>query len=475
MARQSVFAIFCLIAAPASAQTIGLFESQSDIGTLLHPGAAEFDVTANTYTLTSSGDNMWAAEDDFHFVWKKVTGDVMITAEIAFPATTGNAHKKGALMIRRTLDRDSDYVDAAFHLAGLTSIQSRDTKGGITREVQSYISSPKRMRLVKTGNTFFMYVAGEDGVFHLSGGSMLLQLDEPFYIGLAACAHDKDAIEKVIFSNVELTALPPSQGKPILYSTLEAQTSDRRAVWVEQGKIEAPHWSNDGKAIFFTENGRIAKIAAAGKEKPVLVDTGSLSHIDAHTGLSPDGLTLAVSDSAQIYTVPAGGGAPQLLTKQSPSYFAAWAPDGKTILFTGKREGREVTLTIPADGGAENIVAAEGRMENPAFSPDGKYIYFDDVRRGMQQIWRVLADGSQPERATSDNFINSNPQLSPDGRQLALLSQDGADRFVRTMNLATNAIRVMAIFHNVQGTLGAAPWSPDSKSLTYVSFQNAPF
>src|SRR5277367_1973442 len=104
MHMRNVIVVALFLAAPASAQTLGLFEAQTDIGTLLHPGAAEFDDGAKTYTLTSSGDNMWAGEDDFHFVWKKVTGDVMITADITFPTTTGNAHKKGALMIRHTLD-----------------------------------------------------------------------------------------------------------------------------------------------------------------------------------------------------------------------------------------------------------------------------------------------------------------------------------------------------------------------------------
>ncbi len=94
---------------------------------------AQCDAGKKAYTLSSSGDNMWAAEDDFHFVWKKVTGDVTFTADVSFPTPTGNAHKKGALMIRQSLDPDSDYVDAALHLVGLTCLQSRDEKGSITR------------------------------------------------------------------------------------------------------------------------------------------------------------------------------------------------------------------------------------------------------------------------------------------------------------------------------------------------------
>src|SRR5882724_8123933 len=80
------------------------------------------------------------------------------------------------------------------------------------------------------------------------------------------------------------------------------------------------------------------------KSQPEPIDTGNLTHIDAHTGLSPDGLILAVTDHKQIYTLPATGGQVRLLTKQSPSHFAAWWPDGYTILFTGQREGRVVVL-----------------------------------------------------------------------------------------------------------------------------------
>jgi hypothetical protein len=42
--------------------------AQGDVGVVLHPGSVDFDVAKKTCTLTGSGDNMWAAEDDFQFV-----------------------------------------------------------------------------------------------------------------------------------------------------------------------------------------------------------------------------------------------------------------------------------------------------------------------------------------------------------------------------------------------------------------------
>ena len=42
---------------------------------------------------------MWFAEDAFQFVWKKISGDVTLTADISFLTKTGNEHKKAVLML----------------------------------------------------------------------------------------------------------------------------------------------------------------------------------------------------------------------------------------------------------------------------------------------------------------------------------------------------------------------------------------
>ena len=41
---------------------------------------------------------MWFVSDAFQFVWKKVSGDVTIAADIAFPSPGGNAHRKACLL-----------------------------------------------------------------------------------------------------------------------------------------------------------------------------------------------------------------------------------------------------------------------------------------------------------------------------------------------------------------------------------------
>src|SRR5580765_8702309 len=78
----------------AHAQAIGLFEGHQDVGTVLTAGTADYDPATKTYTLTGSGENMWAAADAFHFVWKKVTGDIRLSASITSISEGGDAHRK---------------------------------------------------------------------------------------------------------------------------------------------------------------------------------------------------------------------------------------------------------------------------------------------------------------------------------------------------------------------------------------------
>src|SRR5579872_1980763 len=177
-----VFLMMTLASGTAWAQstTIGIFENQGDVGTVLHPGSVDYDAAAKTYTISGSGENMWLAADAFQFVWKKMSGDVTLTADISFLTKTGNEHKKAALMLRQSLDADSVYVDVALHASGLTSLQFRDEKGAITREIQSNLSAPKRLRIGKRGDYVYMALAAEGGEPKVAGGWLRIPLQGTF-------------------------------------------------------------------------------------------------------------------------------------------------------------------------------------------------------------------------------------------------------------------------------------------------------
>jgi TolB protein len=486
--------VVAVMGSPAWTQSapVGIFEGHIDVGSVLHAGSVDYDASKSTYTISGSGNNMWSTEDDFQFVWKKISGDVTLTADISFLTKTGNEHKKAALILRQNLDADSVYADVALHASGLTSLQFRDEKGVVTREIQSNLSAPKRLRIAKRGDYVYMSLSAEGGDPKVAGGWLRIPLQGTFYVGLGVCSHDKDVVEKAVFSNVELTQPPAAQpGKPVLYSTLETvdiDSTDRRVAYLAQGRFEAPNWTHDGKAFLFNRDGHIERLAVGG-DKPVTIDTGFANRCNNDHGISPDGTQVAISDNSQgdhesqVYIVPIAGGWPLRITQKTPSYWHGWSPEGKTLAFVGQRNGDFDIYAIPAAGGEETrLTTAKGLDDGPEYSPDGKYIYFNSERTGHMQIWRMKPDGSEQEQVFSDDLNHWFPHISPDGKWMVFLTYgadvtghpENKDVMLRLMSLADKKITVLAKLFGGQGTINVPSWSPDSTQVAFVSYMLVP-
>jgi Tol biopolymer transport system component len=395
-------------------------------------------------------------------------------------------------MVRQSLDADSAYVDVALHGSGLTSLQYREEKGAATHEIQENVSAPKRLRIEKRGAYFSTSLAGADNEFHPAGGSTRIPLKEPFYVGIGVCSHDKNVVERAVFSNVELKAAAPgTAAQSTLYSTLEiigVASTDRRVVYMAPERFEAPNWMPDGKNLLFNWTGRMEKIAVTGGT-PQIIDTGFAIRCNNDHGISPDGTQLVISDQSQeehrslVYIVPIGGGTPRHITQKSPSYWHGWSPDGKTLAFVGERNGEFDIYAIPAAGGEETrLTTAKGLDDGPEYSPDGKYIYFNTERTGHMQIWRMRADGSEQEQVTFDDFNNWFPHISPDGQQMVFLTYEASvtghpenkDVMLRLMSLKNKKVIVLAKLFGGQGTMNVPSWSPDGRELAFVSYQLVP-
>ena len=210
--RPAVLAAVCfamLCVSLLAAQPVGIFEDHADVGAVLHPGAAAYDPAIKTYTITGSGENMWFGTDAFQFVWKRTTSnDLTLTANIEFVGESGEPHRKAVLMVRQNLDPQSPYADATLHGNGLTCLQFRPEHGANTDEVQSKTSDPKRVRLVKEGNTFTVWIGSDDGKWTQVAGPVTVPMHGSFYVGLGVCSHDKDKSETAKFTNVQLTEVP---------------------------------------------------------------------------------------------------------------------------------------------------------------------------------------------------------------------------------------------------------------------------
>ena len=115
---------------------IGIFEGQSDIGSALAPGSGIYDAGTKQYTINSAGYNIWYTRDEFRYLWKKMSGDVSLAADIEFPDPDGYGDRKAVLAIRQDLEDDSKEAIAALHGLGMIHLAQRAEKGARVTDME---------------------------------------------------------------------------------------------------------------------------------------------------------------------------------------------------------------------------------------------------------------------------------------------------------------------------------------------------
>jgi TolB protein len=206
--RELLFAL--LFAASAFAQTsnIGAFTNSGDIGAPPIKGSADFDAATGQYKITGSGADIWAKADQFHYVWREMSGNFVVSATAKF-LTDGIGHRKGVIMLRKTPDTDSPFVQLAIHGDGTPSVQFRNTKADNTNTVDFPVEGPGtwRMKLQRQGSTITVWIA-KDGAPLRQLGQTTNQLGSPILVGLGVSSHTVEAVNTVLFSDVTVEQLP---------------------------------------------------------------------------------------------------------------------------------------------------------------------------------------------------------------------------------------------------------------------------
>ena len=182
---------------------IGQFQDSGDVGSPALAGTTGYNPVAQTYALSAGGTNMWANRDEFQFAWRKLSGDFILQAQIAFVGAGVEPHRKAGLIIRSTMEADSTYADAVIHGDGLTSLQFRKTKGAVTEQIESPVKGADVVQIERRGSTYVMSVAKFGQPFTTSQVADL-ELGDDLFVGLALCSHNPAVVERAIFSNVRI-------------------------------------------------------------------------------------------------------------------------------------------------------------------------------------------------------------------------------------------------------------------------------
>ncbi|QQM29004.1 TolB family protein [Martelella lutilitoris] len=261
-------------------------------------------------------------------------------------------------------------------------------------------------------------------------------------------------------------------------------TGEQRVVFQSDDLIEAPNWSPDGRYLMVNSDGLMYRLPLVGAPRLETIDTGFAEQCNNDHGISPDGKTIAVSDKCEfgksaIYTLPASGGAPKLVTRNLPSYWHGWSPDGARFAYCGIRDDVFDIYTIAADGGEETrLTHGEGRNDGPDYSFDGEWIYFNSSRTGLMQIWRIHPDGTGLEQVTFDNAGNWFAHPSPKNDRVILISYEpdvfdhprDKDVRVRVMDPDGGNLTTLFALFGGQGTMNSPNWAPDGAAFAYVRY-----
>ncbi len=483
----------------AAAEPVGQFEHHTDIGPVKHAGGLEYAPDSQHYVISGSGANMWSDQDELHYAWNQMAGDFIVRAQVAFIGEGVDPHRKVGWHVREGLEPDSANVHATVHGDGLTSLQFRSAKGAQTEEYRLKVQGPEAIQLERRGDTFIMSSAKFGEPFHVTQVSHLDFSDE-VYVGLAMSAHDADEVESAQVSNVRI--IRPAADDFVPYQdyigsnleVMDMETGNRRILHRSPVSLQAPNWTHDGQYLIYNSEGLLYKYDLETGQVSEL-NTGFADQNNNDHVLSWSGKEIAISHHAEsedgrstIYTLPlTGSDQPRQITQKGAghSYLHGYSPDDKTLVFTGHRKDKYDIYTVDIATGEETQLTDTATLDDgPEYSPDGQHIYFNSNRTGTMQLWRMNADGSNQEQLTFDRYNDWFPHVSPDGKSLVFLSYhddvDSADHpfyrhvYLRQMPIEGGEPTIIAYVYGGQGTINVPSWSPDGKSIGFISNTRLP-
>ena len=208
--NMSKFLLTFFLSISAFAQTgkLGTFTNSDDVGAPPLKDAAEFDASTGQYKITGTGADIWGKADQFRYVWREMSGDFAVSATAKF-LSEGIGHRKGVIMLRKSLDTDSPFIQLAIHGDGTPSVQFRTSKADNTNTVDFPNEGPGtwKLKLIRQGATITFWIAKDDTPMRELGHTTN-QFGSPILVGLGVSSHTQQATCTVLFSDVLVEQIP---------------------------------------------------------------------------------------------------------------------------------------------------------------------------------------------------------------------------------------------------------------------------
>ncbi len=282
----------------------------------------------------------------------------------------------------------------------------------------------------------------------------------------------------------QLTSGPSSvswtrDGKAVIYAMQgslwrqELESGAAQQLTDDPGADYEPDCSPDGNSVAFVRyDGRAMEL--------MLFDlpTGNVSALTSNGAVnveprwSPDGRRLAyvstegsghfllhVADVRDKRIVSSRALMPDRRSSVARYYYSpfdhsinpAWTKDGKELIFVSNHEiahGTGDIVRMPIDGSGEPRLVQHEETSwhaRPDASPDGRIVYSSYLGRQWQQLWLLPASGGYPFPLTYGDYDNTNPRWSPDGRNIAFISNRSGNTALWLVNSFSGEQRALQV------------------------------
>jgi len=142
----------------------------------------------NHNTLTAGGSSIKNSAEDFHYLYKKISGDFILTADIKSNAQFSLIAKEFGWMIRSSLTNNSEQISACQNESGAMYLQWRRKINDSIRNPENIILFPKKnmqtIQLERSGNSYTMRVANFGEPLQVIGTQELKELKDDVFVGL---------------------------------------------------------------------------------------------------------------------------------------------------------------------------------------------------------------------------------------------------------------------------------------------------
>jgi len=246
--------------------------------------------------------------------------------------------------------------------------------------------------------------------------------------------------------------------------------------------------SHDGKSLaFFRLNAGHVELARSGR------DAGSpqvLLELPQQNGgrqprWSPDDSAIAFITSERLWTddifsVPSTGGPLRQLTHDGVLMSGyTWLPDSSSVVYSSARGSTLLYLPSPhlwrsssRGGDPQQLTFGDEGDESPDMDSLGRVVA--SRRRMSFDLWKIPVGPNPVEnvrravRITHQTGHVQTPSLSPDGRQMAFLSDTGGHGNIWIKMLDTGQTRQITFAKEPGTVLGVPVWSPDGANIAYA-------